>query len=249
MSTSTFKRLEEFPMKIALPLTKTLCFAAVAGLLFCQGSQAENKTQAETSKTSTPQYESFGDTQIINMEPVKSMFKHQSHVVTAGITCDNCHPDLFERKRGAAKAKGDYNMASLEEGKYCGACHDGKSAFNVTGPETCKVCHGSDMKQPGMVVFNRPVKGVVFDHKGHVDMGLDCASCHDQAFEMRVGAAEEKYKDFNMRALYAGKYCGVCHNGNIAFASNTRCTSCHIGVKGLARMQNAAKAAGQDQHK
>ena len=178
------------------------------------------------------------------------MLKHKTHVVTAGISCDSCHPDLFERKRGAAKAKGDYNMASLDAGKYCGACHDGKTAFSTTAPESCKTCHGSDMKQPGLVVFNRPVKGVLFDHKGHVDIGLDCASCHDQAFEMRVGAAEENYKAFTMQAMYAGKYCGVCHNGNIAFAANTRCTSCHIGVKGLARMQQGAvKAEEKGPHK
>ena len=236
-------------MNIASQATKTLCFAAVAGLLFCQGGHAQAPAQPEAAKAAAPQYESFGNTQIVNMEPVKSMFKHKTHVVTAGISCDSCHPDLFERKRGAAKAKGDYTMASLDAGKYCGACHDGKTAFSTTGPETCKVCHGSDMKQPGVVFFNRPVKAVVFDHKGHVDMGLDCASCHDQAFEMRLGAAEENYKEFNMQALYAGKYCGVCHNGNIAFASNTRCTSCHIGVKGLARMQGATKAEEKGQHK
>ncbi|NCC36303.1 MAG: hypothetical protein EOM24_30475 [Chloroflexia bacterium] len=132
---------------------------------------------------------------------------------------------------------------------YCGACHDGNDAFGTTNEKTCKTCHGSDMKQPGVIVFNKPVKGVVFDHKGHVDMGLSCASCHDSAFEMRVGAAEEEYKKFNMQALYQGKYCGVCHNGNIAFASNTRCTSCHIGVKGVARMQSAAEAAAPQEHK
>ena len=42
---------------------------------------------------------------------------------------------------------------------------------------------------------------------------------------------------------------GRYSNGNIAFASNTRCTSCHIGVKGVARMQTADQAAEQQEHK
>ena len=225
--------------------------AALAGVLWTANLLAESPVPSKEEAGPAKQYESFGTTQIVNMEPVRSMFSHKSHVITAGMTCDSCHPAVFERKRGAAKAKGDYTMASLDAGKYCGVCHDGKSAFNTTGPETCKKCHGSDMKQPEMVVFNRPVKAVVFNHKGHVDMGLNCASCHDKAFEMRKGAAEETPEKFNMAALYAGKYCGVCHNGNIAFASDTRCTSCHIGVKGLAKMMQAPPqgAAEKGPHK
>ena len=235
-------------MKFKAKVLPILGLVAVAGMFFAVGIQAA----APDSATATPpekQSESYGNTQVLASEPVKSMFSHKAHVIKAGLGCDSCHPDLFMRKRGAAKAKGDYTMASLDAGKYCGACHDGKTAFNTTGPETCKTCHGSDMKQPEMVVFNHPVKAVVFGHKAHVDLGLDCASCHDKAFEMRKGAAEEHPHNFTMKALYAGKYCGVCHNGNIAFASDTRCTSCHIGVKGLDRMlAGSASAEGKKQH-
>ena len=241
-------------MKRKLIVLPAVCLFVATGVLFAANSRAEAPAPAGESVAAAEaqpakEYESFGDTQIINMEPVKAMFSHKSHVVTAGLSCDSCHPDLFERKRGAAKAKGDLNHTAMDAGMYCGACHDGKDAFATTNAKSCKTCHGSDMKQPGVIVFNKPVKGVVFDHKGHVDMGLSCSSCHDSAFEMRMGAAEEEYKKFNMQALYQGKYCGVCHNGNIAFASNTRCTSCHIGVKGVARMQTADQAAEQQEHK
>jgi c(7)-type cytochrome triheme protein len=220
-----------------------MCLIAVAGISFAAGKDAATPS-APAEAVPAKQYESYGNTQIVEMEATKNMFSHRSHVVTAGLSCDSCHPSLFERKRGAAKAKGDYNMAALDAGKYCGSCHDGKTAFNTTGPETCKTCHGSDMKQPETVVFNRPVKGVVFGHKEHVDMGLNCASCHDKAFEMRKGAAEENPAKFTMEAMYAGKYCGVCHNGNIAYAASTRCTSCHIGVKGLEKMSNRTVVKG-----
>lgn len=235
-------------MKMRALLMSTLCVIAVAGIAIAAGKETPAPATPAGDAIPAKQYESFGNTQIVEMDSPKTMFSHQSHVVTIGLSCDSCHPSLFERKRGAAKAKGDYNMASLDAGKYCGACHDGKTAFNTTGPETCKTCHGSDMKQPEVVVFNKPVKAVVFNHKEHVDMGLDCASCHDAAFEMRKGAAEENPGKFNMQALYAGKYCGVCHNGNIAFASNTRCASCHIGVKGLEKMLNKAAVGEKKKH-
>lgn len=241
-------------MNVTMRVLSALGLLVAAGVLGTAELQAEAPAAA-TAVVAAPQkeFESYGDTQVIAVDPVKSMFSHKSHVVTAGLTCDSCHPDLFDRKRGSAKAKGDYNMASLDAGKYCGACHDGTTAFNTTGPETCKICHGSDMKPPETIVFNVPVKTVIFEHKGHVDMGLDCASCHDKAFEMRKGAAEEHPDKFTMEALYAGKYCGVCHNGSDAFASNTRCTTCHIGVKGFDRkfagaVQGDKKEKGAKKH-
>jgi c(7)-type cytochrome triheme protein len=218
-----------------------------AGVFYAADIRAnEPATAPAPVEPQQQQFENYGNTEVVAVEPIRQMFSHKSHVVTAGLSCDSCHPDLFERKRGSAKAKGDYNMASLEAGKYCGSCHDGTTAFNTTGPETCKVCHGSDMKQPDTVVFNVPVKSVIFEHKEHVEMGLDCASCHDREFEMRIGAAEEHPDKFTMEALYAGKYCGVCHNGSDAFASNTRCTSCHIGVSGFERRFGAAENAEKD---
>ncbi len=97
------------------------------------------------------------------------------------------------------------------------------------------------------IIFTKPVKAVIFDHKLHVeDNGLDCDSCHDDIFEMEAGTAEQN-KDFTMKALYKGKYCGQCHDGDTAFASNTRCTLCHIGVKGYNRM-TGVKPKGHEGH-
>ncbi|MBI5556039.1 MAG: hypothetical protein HY885_00215 [Deltaproteobacteria bacterium] len=91
------------------------------------------------------------------------------------------------------------------------------------------------------IIFTAPVKAVIFTHKIHtMDAGLSCDSCHDTFFEMEIGAAEKK-DDFTMQSLYDGKYCGGCHDGQTAFASNTRCTVCHIGVKGFDRLQGGPK--------
>ena len=96
------------------------------------------------------------------------------------------------------------------------------------------------------IVWVKPVRSVVFDHKVHT-MGaeLDCDSCHDDLFEMEAGAAEEN-DDFTMETLYAGGYCGACHDGSTAFASDTRCTACHIGVRGHARLLGADAVTEKD---
>lgn len=93
------------------------------------------------------------------------------------------------------------------------------------------------------IVWTKPVKAVVFNHKTHtMDQELDCESCHDDLFQMEAGAAEEE-EDFTMESLYDGNYCGACHDGGTAFASNTRCTSCHIGVRGYARLIGGESSA------
>ncbi len=96
------------------------------------------------------------------------------------------------------------------------------------------------------IVFTQPVKAVVFDHKMHIeDAGLDCDSCHDDIFEQAAGTAEEN-GDFTMKSLYEGKYCGACHDGDTAFASNTRCAVCHIGVMGYNRMHKIEGAESKE---
>lgn len=99
------------------------------------------------------------------------------------------------------------------------------------------------------IIWTKPLKTVVFYHKTHtMGAGLSCDSCHDAIFEMAAGTAQEK-PDFTMDSLYKGKYCGACHDGNMAFASNTRCTTCHVGVKGYNRLTGAdAKKSGKAGH-
>jgi len=93
------------------------------------------------------------------------------------------------------------------------------------------------------IIWEKPVKSVVFEHKIHTQgAGLECDSCHDELFPMEAGASAEK-KDFTMKTLYSGGYCGACHDGDTAFASNKRCTACHIGVRGNARLSGSADAA------
>lgn len=56
-----------------------------------------------------------------------------------GLKCADCHtkPKLFEMKKGGGKM----TMAAMNEGKSCGACHDGKKAFSVKAAADCVQCH------------------------------------------------------------------------------------------------------------
>lgn len=59
------------------------------------------------------------------------IFSHKVH--TTWLRCNNCHPAIFEKEAGAAKI----TMNAIDEGKYCGVCHD-KVAL---APNGCKGCH------------------------------------------------------------------------------------------------------------
>jgi len=54
-----------------------------------------------------------------------------------GLTCNDCHKELFKRKHGTARM----TMKELNEGKHCGACHNGKDAFDTASEAGCKRCH------------------------------------------------------------------------------------------------------------
>ena len=168
---------------------------------------------------------------IVWEKPVKVVFNHRTHTDEIGLECSSCHGDIFAMQRGAAVRTGKLNMASLAEGQFCGACHDGDTAF--ASDTNCSACHVVP-KDP--IVWTKPVKAVVFYHQKHVEeYGLDCDSCHSDAFAMKKGAASSS-GNFTMQALYDGQYCGTCHDGDTAFASNTLCNTCHIGTKGYNRM-------------
>jgi len=98
------------------------------------------------------------------------------------------------------------------------------------------------------IIFTKPLKAVLFDHKIHVEeAGLSCEDCHEELFPQEAGSTQEN-KDFDMNALYNGKYCGACHDGEMAFSSNTRCATCHIGVLGLKRLSQQESQNKSEEH-
>ena len=80
----------------------------------------------------------------------------------------------------------------------------------------------------GDIVFSRKTPGTdeippsVFPHWVH-RINFKCYVCHDAIFQMKAAAAS-----ITMDAIREGKFCGVCHNGNIAFPVGfDTCDRCH----------------------
>ena len=98
---------------------------------------------------------------------------------------------------------------------------------------------------PEDIFFTEPVVGVVFSHEYHInEAGMDCESCHDDIFQMEALSAQQE-TDFNMLSLGEGRYCGACHDGEMAFDANTRCASCHVGVIGYNRANGVSDGSGE----
>lgn len=84
----------------------------------------------------------------------------------------------------------------------------------------------------GDVVLNRNsekagMAPVIFPHWFH-RIRFRCKVCHNElGFEMRAGANRVTMGD-----IYQGKFCGMCHNGEIAWGLEN-CALCHSGRPGL----------------
>ena len=84
----------------------------------------------------------------------------------------------------------------------------------------------------GDVVLNKRsekagVLPVVFPHWFH-RIRFRCKVCHSElGFKMRAGA-----NDVLMASIIDGKFCGMCHNGQIAWGAE-QCDLCHSGKRGV----------------
>lgn len=84
----------------------------------------------------------------------------------------------------------------------------------------------------GDIVINKRsveegVRPVIFPHWFH-RIRFKCRVCHSElGFEMRAGG-----NDMTMDTITQGKYCGACHNGEIAW-STEHCDLCHSGLPKL----------------
>ncbi|MDD2364703.1 MAG: cytochrome c3 family protein [Desulfuromonadaceae bacterium] len=144
-------------------------------------------------------------------------FSHEIHIAATGGACKGCHNGTVIT--GKEKS---VSMAEMEKGRTCGACHNGKRAFSVT--ENCDRCHNG--LKPKEITFN--IKGVTpatFSHDFHTQ-AYSCKECHTKNFPYKTVVGKATMAD-----MVGGKSCGVCHNGNTAFASSSDCDKCHKGMK------------------
>lgn len=65
-------------------------------------------------------------------------FSHERHF-DKNPKCTECHPKVFKMKKGTS---GKLTMVAMNEGKFCGACHNGSKAFSTKDTAGCTRCHG-----------------------------------------------------------------------------------------------------------
>lgn len=68
--------------------------------------------------------------ELANMPP--AFFSHKAH--NTKNKCNDCHPTIFAEKIGTANITMKKNMS----GEYCGKCHTGEKAFDLSN---CDRCH------------------------------------------------------------------------------------------------------------
>jgi len=67
-------------------------------------------------------------------------FSHEKHKAKVE-KCTACHTKIFKMKKGTS---GPVTLAALQEGKFCGSCHDGKTKIADVTPfaiDSCEKCH------------------------------------------------------------------------------------------------------------
>lgn len=89
----------------------------------------------------------------------------------------------------------------------------------------------SDLRLPGPIVFEKNPDSpgtVTFNHDTHVDPSQpNCKFCHSGIFSIKPEKAG-RLGSVKMEALYEGKQCGACHDGEKAFKTEDGCENCHI---------------------
>jgi len=50
------------------------------------------------------------------------------------------------------------NMAAMNKGEFCGACHNGKTAFGTEDKSKCHECHGKQHRHHGGMMIIRTIK-------------------------------------------------------------------------------------------
>lgn len=81
-----------------------------------------------------------GGGDIVYTKPLKAViFSHKAHTKDIGLHCGWCHEKTFEMEALKMQNQAAFNMESLCNEQYCGACHNGDVAFSTT--TQCARCH------------------------------------------------------------------------------------------------------------
>jgi len=201
-------------------LTAILATLALFTTFAVTGTFAEE--EKEVPKKPFPSDIAYGET------GMGVVFSHEMHVETMGYGCGDCHTEIFKLREGAAREEGDFVMNTMYEGKYCGHCHNGETAFDASDYGNCGTCHNGATPEEAWKLVG-PEEDIMlgfegskarFSHAVHQEM-FGCAECHTDIFPIKFTETIT-----SMDEISEGKSCGTCHNGNMAFAPDD-CGTCH----------------------
>lgn len=127
------------------------------------------------------------------------------------------------------------NKKADEMNKEMKSAEEGETAENEAGEEKSKEgdhalqsgkkaeTSASGKEMPGDLLYTGSPMGVVtFSHSKHNEK-FSCDECHPDPFAKKKGSATLK-----MTLMKEGRYCGKCHNGEVAFIIASNCKKCHI---------------------
>lgn len=141
------------------------------------------------------------------------VFSHYNHLEALGKNCPTCHNSIFNI---VTKKNKHATMADMENGKSCGACHNGNRAFSVK--DDCSMCHPTRT----VTVYNDSAPAQ-FPHDVHTSM-YGCSECHTGLFKPKSGSNPH----VTMKQMADGEACGACHDGSTAFSVKENCSACHV---------------------
>jgi len=135
--TETQRRFTVFSNRV-IGVKTLMAAAAAAGLLFSSGAIAGTGVTWETDLRRAKNPDTFGnvimDRATRDSKEVKPVvFTHWTH--RSKYTCKACHTDLGFAFKGRTT---EIKQSDIAAGKFCGACHDGKTSFAVN---ECEKCH------------------------------------------------------------------------------------------------------------
>jgi len=135
------------------------------------------------------------------------VFSHKDHLKQKAIknNCKSCHKERTNKL-------GRFTMAEMEKGESCGACHNGKQAFQLAD---CEKCH---LKKT-VTLKSRETGPITFSHSSHL-VRQKCEACHGKIFKAGHN------KPVGMAAMEKGKSCGACHDKQSKTGLD-KCTACH----------------------
>jgi len=200
-------------------------YVAVIALIFIAVAATAAKSDDAGPKTAY-----YPDDIVYTGTGMAVVFSHEMHVDGLGFSCDSCHDGTFEVRTNAAKEKGDFKMAVIQDGEYCGKCHDGNTAFSSGDFASCGTCHAGAAgakEVPGLKVIGPDeaiklgAEGMEAEFRHPAHASFPCYKCHTDLFPMKSTGTITTMDEIN-----AGKKCGLCHNGSVAFDA-TNCAVCH----------------------